>query len=48
MCTHEAHICIKGLEDDDNDIHNVFHVDYSDRFISVCGYIFAKKEWLEM
>ena len=39
MCTL---ICIKGLEDDDNDIDDVFHVDYSDRFISVCGYIFAK------
>ena len=36
-------ICIKGLEDDDNDIDDVFHVDYSDRFISVCGYIFAKE-----
>ena len=36
-------ICIKELEDDDNDIDDVFHVDYSDRFISVCGYIFAKE-----
>ena len=37
-------ICIKGLEDDDNDIDDVFHVDYSDRFISVCGYIYSQKK----
>ena len=43
MCTL---ICIKGLEDDDNNIHDVFHVDYSDRFISVCGYIYSQKEMI--
>ena len=42
VCARMKLICIKGLEDDDNDIDDVFHVDYSDRFISVCGYIFAK------
>ena len=35
-------ICIKELEDDNNDIDDVFHVDYSNRFIFVCGYVFAK------
>ena len=46
VCARMKLICIKGLEDDDNNIHDVFHVDYSDRFISVCGYIFAKgNDW---
>ena len=43
VCARMKLICIKGLEDDDNGIDDVFHVDYSDRFISVCGYIFAKE-----
>ena len=42
VCARMKLMCIKGLEDDDNDLDDVFHVDYSDRFISVCGYIFAK------
>ena len=43
VCARMKLICIKELEDDNNDIDDVFHVDYSDRFISVCGYIFAKE-----
>ena len=43
VCARMKLICIEELEDDSNDIDDVFHVHYSDRFISVCGYIFAKE-----